>query len=92
MRLLRRLYRWIYCTFKGHLPLGTLVRFQPIPDVSGIDWSTPGDPPFGAVGIVVSGWRAYKRPGYTQRGSVVMIGAEKYDVDDWEIVVIDDRQ
>jgi hypothetical protein len=87
---LRRVYLWFYEVFKGHLPLGTLVRFQPIPDVSGIFWSAPGDPPFGAVGIVVGGWRAYKNPGYTQRGSVVMIESQTYDVDDWEIVRVDD--
>ena len=90
MRLLRRIYLWFHSTFKGHLPPGTLIRFQPSPDRNGNYWITPTDPPLNSLGIVVGGWRSFKMPGYTQVGSVVMIGSQTYNVDDWEIVVIDD--
>lgn len=91
MKRFRRLYLWFYDMIKGHLPPGTLIRFNPPSDRNGIYWYASGDPPLHSLGIVIGGWRAYKRPGFMHRGSVVMIGAQVYDVDDLEIEVIDER-
>ena len=87
---LRSIYLWFYEMFKGHLPPGTLIRFQPSPDRNGNYWITATDPPLNSLGIVVGGWRGFKTPGYTQQGSVVMISSQKYDVDNWELAVLDD--
>lgn len=88
-RRLRSIYLWVYGMIKGHFPPGTLIRFQPSPDRNGNYWITPTDPPLHSLGIVVGGWRGFKTPGYTQQGSIVMIGSQRYDVDDYEITVVD---
>lgn len=89
-RRFRNFYFWLYNIIKGHLPPGTLVRFQPSPDRNGNYWMTPTDPPLHSLGIVIGGWRAYKSPGYIQAGSVVMIGSQTYNVDDFEIERVDE--
>lgn len=90
MKKLRSVYLWLYELIKGHLPPGALVRFQPSPDRNGNCWMTPADPPLHSLGIVVGGWRAFKSPGYIHQGSVVMIGSQTYNVDNFEIVRLDE--
>ena len=89
-RQLRNFYFWLYELIKGHLPLGTLIRFQPPPDHNGNYWMAPSDPPLHSLGIVIGGWRAFKNPGYTQSGSVVMIGSQTYNVVDFAIERVDE--
>ena len=93
MSFLRRFYRWFYVLIKGHLPLGTLVRFKPGIGFDGIYWKSPGDPRFHAIGLVIDGWRKNVHPlppGAFGRGSVVIFDGEQYDMENWAIEVIDE--
>ena len=92
MRHLRRVYLRLYALFKGHYPIGTLVRYHPVRSHSlGIDWLIPGLKALN-VGLVVGGWAKYKHPmpGNLTTGSIVLFDGKTYDMDEWEIEVIDE--
>ena len=91
MSFIRRVYRWFYIHVKGHLPLGTLVQFKPGIGFDGIYWKSPGDPRFHAIGLVIGGWAKYKHPiPSLVYGSVVLFDSEQYDMENWELEVIDE--
>ena len=95
MRLFRRLYLWAYATVKGHYPIGSLVQFKPGIGFDGIYWKSPGDPRFHAIGLVIDGWRKNVHPmppGAFARGSVVIFDGERYDMENWELEVIDESR
>jgi len=93
MNLFRRFYRWLHVQIKGHYPVGTLTRFKPGIGFDGIYWKSPGDPRFHAIGLVIDGWRKNVHPmppGAFARGSVVIFDGERYDMENWELEVIDE--
>ena len=95
MSLFRRFYRWLYVHVKGHLPFGTLVQFKPGIGLDGIYWKSPGDPMINAIGLVVDGWRKNVHPmppGAFARGSVVIFDGERYDMENFELEVIDEAR
>jgi hypothetical protein len=93
MKFFRRFYRWLYVHVKGHLPFGTLVQFKPGIGFDGIYWKSPGDPRFHAIGLVIDVWRKNVHPmppGVISTGSVVIFDSEQYDMENWELEVIDE--
>ena len=91
MRILRWAYMQLHVFIKGHLPLGTLVQFKPGIGFDGIYWKSPGDPRFHAIGLVIGGWAKYKHPiPSLVYGSVVLFDSEQYDMENWELEVIDE--
>ena len=93
MRLFRRLYLWAYATVKGHYPIGSLVKFKPGIGLDGIYWKSPGDPMINAIGLVVDGWRRNVHPlppGVLAKGSVVIFDGSRYDMENFELEVIDE--
>jgi hypothetical protein len=95
VRLFRRLYLWAHETVKGHLPIGTLVRFKPGIGFDGIYWKSPGDPMINAIGLVVDGWRRNVHPlppGVLAKGSVVIFDGARYDMENFELEVIDEAR
>ena len=84
---LRIFYLCFYREIKGHLPIGTLVRFR-LPH-----W-IDGElgrclPAAGSLGIVIGGWRKLKIPGIVDYGSVVMFGSQAYDTSDWMLEAVE---
>jgi len=95
MSFIRRVYRWLYIHVKGHLPLGTLVQFKPGIGFDGIYWKSPGDPTINSIGLVIDGWRKNVHPmppGAFARGSVVIFEGERYDMENWELEVINESR
>lgn len=94
MNFFRRAYRWFYVRIRGHLPLGTLVQFKPYIGFDGIYWKSPGDPRIHAIGLVIDRWKKYKHPmpGILVTGSVVIFDGEQYDMENWELEVIDESR
>jgi hypothetical protein len=95
VRLFRRLYLWAYATVKGHYPIGSLVQFKPGIGFDGIYWKSPGDPMINAIGLVVDGWQKNVHPmppGALARGSVVIFDGERYDMENFELEVIDEAR
>jgi len=93
MNLFRRFYRWLHVHVKGHYPVGTLTRFKPGIGFDGIYWKSPGDPRINAIGLVIDGWRKNVHPmppGAFARGSVVIFDGERYDMENWELEVINE--
>ena len=94
MNFFRRLYLWAYETVKGHYPVGTLVQFKPRVGFDGIYWRSSGDPRFHAIGLVIDGWRKNVHPlppGVFFKGSVVLFDSVRYEMENWELEVIDER-
>ena len=94
MNFFRRFYRWLYVLAKGHYPVGTLARFKPGIGFDGIYWKSPGDPRFHAVGLVIDGWQKNVHPlppGVLAKGSVVIFDGERYEMENWELEVIDEE-
>jgi hypothetical protein len=92
MRILRWAYMQLHVFIKGHLPLGTLVRFKPGIGFDGIYWKSPGDPRFHAIGLVIDGWRKNVHPmppDMLVSGSVVLFDGERYDMENSELEVIE---
>lgn len=91
MKLIRRISLWCYLRFKGHLPPGTLVRFNPRGPgrvaVLARRNQYPGD---GAVGISIGGWRYYRSPGYIDFGTRVLFGTTTWDAYEWDLKVINE--
>lgn len=95
MRILRWAYIQLHVFIKGHLPLGTLVRFKPGIGLDGIYWKSPGDPMINSIGLVIGGWKKWKHPmppGVIVSGSVVLFDLEQYDMENSELEVIDESQ
>ena len=91
MNLFRRFYRWLYVHVKGHYPIGTLTRFKPGIGFDGIYWKSPGDPRINAIGIVIGGWAKYKHPiPSLVYGSIVLFDSARYDMENFELEVIDE--
>ena len=93
VRTLRRMYLWLYVRVKGRYPLGTLVRFRPGIGLDGIYWKSPGDPMINSIGLVVDGWRKNVHPmppSALVSGSVVLFDGARYDMEDFELEVIDE--
>ena len=84
---LRAFYLWLYREIKGHLPIGTLVRFRlPYWLDSELGLCVPTA---GSLGIVIGGWHKLKIPGFVDHGSVVMFGSRMYDMNDLLLEVVD---
>jgi hypothetical protein len=95
MRILRWAYMQLHVFIKGHLPLGTLVRFKPGIGLDGIYWKSPGDPMINSIGLVIDGWRKNVHPmppGMLVSGSVVLFDGEQYDMENSELEVIDETR
>ncbi len=94
MRLLSRIYLWLYDTVKGHYPVGTLVQFKPRVGFDGkVYWRSSGVPERDSIGMVIDGWRKNVHPmptGVTNKGSVVLFDDVRYEMFHWEIEVIDE--
>ena len=80
-------YLWLYREIKGHLPIGTLVRFRLPYWIVRERWMS--EPTAGSLGIVIGGWRKLKIPGFVDHGSVVMFGSRAYDMNDWMLELVD---
>jgi len=96
MNFFRRFYRWFYVHVKGHLPLGTLVQFKPRIGFDGnIYWRSSGDPRRNSIGLVIDGWRKNVHPlppGVFFKGSVVLFDGARYEMENWELEVIDETR
>ena len=95
MRILRWVYMQLHVFIKGHLPLGTLVRFKPGIGLDGIYWKSPGDPMINSIGLVIDGWRKNVHPmppGALVSGSVVLFDDVRYEMFHWELEVIDEAR
>lgn len=91
MKILRRVHRWFYLRLKGHLPPGTLVRFNPKGLERAAVLAKLGQHPgFDIVGVSIGGWRYHRSPGYTDFGTRVMFGTMTRDVYEWDLEVIDE--
>jgi len=93
MSLFRRFYRWLYVHVKGHLPFGTLVQFKPGIGFDGIYWRSSGDPRRNSIGMVIDGWSKNVHPlppGVFFKGSVVLFDGARYEMENWELEVIDE--
>ena len=92
MRLLRRIYLRLYILFKHHYPVGTLVRYHPTRSLSlGIDWLVPGLKAHD-IGVVVGAWDKFRSPGFLAKGNLVLFDGKTYDMEEWELEVIDEIQ
>jgi hypothetical protein len=94
MRLFIRIYRWLYVHVKGHYPLGSLVRFKPGIGFDGIYWKSSGDPTINSIGIVIDRWRRNVHPlppGVFAKGSVVIFDGARYDMENFELEVLDEE-
>lgn len=95
MNFFRKAYLWLYVRIRGHYPPGSLVQFKPGIGFDGIYWKSPGDPRFHAIGLVIDRWKKCKHPmppGVFATGSVVIFDGEQYDMENWELEVIDESQ
>ena len=93
MNLFHRVYRWLYVRVKGHYPLGTLVQFKPRIGFDGIYWRSTGVPRRNSIGMVIDGWRKNVHPmppGVYFKGSVVLFDGTRYEMENWELEVIDE--
>jgi hypothetical protein len=94
MRILRWAYMQLHVFIKGHLPLGTLVQFQPRVGFDGkIYWRSSGVPERNSIGMVIDGWSKNVHPmppGVINKGSVVLFDCARYEMFNWELEVIDE--
>lgn len=91
MKAFRRLQIWFYRTFRGHIPAGHLVLFNPPLGRSGVWPLDPRqDPSIGNIGISLGGWRLYRSPGFMEDGTIVLIDGKQYNLYTWDLEVLDE--
>ena len=96
MKIFHKIYYWLYRFIKGHLPIGTLVSFRPVPNEDYNFWYRPhkfrilvDSPERGTIGIVIGGWRSFISPGIDVMGSTAMFNGVSYDIYDRHLEIID---